>query len=152
MAVPGSGQLSQLAMAQEALYGTYGSGSVTGPISLYDMTNGGNTNGSGNSYPIVNTGCLPNPASRSSTALPSLTYGMGGATITLYYNSTIGTAPNLVVGDYLYTNSNLTTPASTDYYTQPYNTSNSYCTTSGTYMSVTVGSGGVIFAISCVGP
>ena len=54
MAVPNTGTLSQLAMAQEALYGTYGSGTVTGPISLYDMVNSGNTNGSGNSYPTVN--------------------------------------------------------------------------------------------------
>jgi hypothetical protein len=64
--VPNSGSLSQLAMAQEALYGTYGSGSITGPISLYDMVNGGNTNGSGNSYPTVNQACLPNPADRGS--------------------------------------------------------------------------------------
>jgi len=65
MAVPGSGTLSMLNIAQEALYGTWGSGTITGPISLYDMVNGGNTNGSGNSYPTVNTGCLPNPASSS---------------------------------------------------------------------------------------
>jgi hypothetical protein len=64
--VPDSGSLSQLAMAQEALHGTYGSGSITGPISLYDMVNGGNTNGSGNSYPTVNQACLPNPADRGS--------------------------------------------------------------------------------------
>ena len=64
MAVPASGTLSQLALAQEALYGTYGSGTITGPISLYDMINGGNTNGSGNSYPTVNQSCLPNPISR----------------------------------------------------------------------------------------
>ena len=55
MAVPGSGTLSMLNIAQEALYGTWGSGTITGPISLYDMVNGGNTNGSGNSYPTVNT-------------------------------------------------------------------------------------------------
>ena len=33
MAVPSSGSLSMLDMAQEALYATYGTGSVTGPIS-----------------------------------------------------------------------------------------------------------------------
>ena len=37
MAVPSSGTLSMLAIAQEALYGTYGSGTITGPISIYDM-------------------------------------------------------------------------------------------------------------------
>ncbi len=63
MAVPTSGSLSMLDMAQEALYATYGTGSVTGPISMYDMMNGGNTKGSGNSYPSINTACTPNPAS-----------------------------------------------------------------------------------------
>ena len=99
-----------LNIAQEALYGTWGSGTITGPISLYDMVNGGNTNGSGNSYPTVNTGCLPNPASRASLQLTGVRDGMGGASPrTLYYNATIGAASNLAAGDYLYTNSSLTT-------------------------------------------
>ena len=85
MAVPGSGQLSQLAMAQEALYGTYGSGSVTGPISLYDMVNGGNTNGSGNSYPAINTNCTPNPAQRTAyLTLTGIDEIMGSSSFTLY--------------------------------------------------------------------
>jgi len=112
MAVPASGQLSQLAMAQEALYGTYGSGTITGPISLYDMVNGGNTNGSGNSYPAVNQNCTPNPANRTSNQLVDVRGAMGTSSpVTLYYNSNIGAASNLGVGDYLYTDSNLTTPA-----------------------------------------
>ena len=110
MAVPGSGTLSMLNIAQEALYGTWGSGTITGPISLYDMVNGGNANGSGNSYPTVNTNCLPNPASRSSLQLTGVRGGMGGsAPRTLYYNASIGAASNLTAGDQLYTNSNLTT-------------------------------------------
>ena len=64
MAVPTSGALSMLNIAQEALYGTWGSGTITGPISIYDMVNGGNANGSGNSYPTVNQNCTPNPADR----------------------------------------------------------------------------------------
>ena len=54
-----------LDIAQEALYGTCGSGTITGPISMYDMINGGNSHGSGNSYPTVNDGCTPNPVDRS---------------------------------------------------------------------------------------
>jgi hypothetical protein len=112
MAVPASGQLSQLAIAQEALYGTYGSGTVTGPISLYDMVNGGNTNGSGNSYPTVNTGCTPNPATRGSLQLTAVRDTMGtDSPVTLYYSAGIGDASNLQVGHILYTDSNLTTPA-----------------------------------------
>ena len=64
MAVPTSGTLSLKAIAQEALYGTYGSGTITNPIHLYDLVNGGNSAGSGNSYPTVNEDCLPNPAAR----------------------------------------------------------------------------------------
>jgi hypothetical protein len=64
MAVPTSGALNMLNMAREALYGTWGSGTITGPISLYDMINGGNANGSGNSYPAINQACTPNPADR----------------------------------------------------------------------------------------
>ena len=99
-----------LNIAQEALYGTWGSGTITGPISLYDMVNGGNANGSGNSYPTVNTNCLPNPANRASLQLTNVGQGMGGGSArTLYYNANIGAASNLTAGDYLYTNSSLTT-------------------------------------------
>lgn len=83
MAVPTSGALSMLDIAQEALYGTWGSGTITGPISMYDMINGGNTNGSGNSYPTVNTGCTPNPADRGTYNSFTIYDGSGGI-ITLY--------------------------------------------------------------------
>tara|TARA_R110000796_G_scaffold80035_1_gene177281 strand:- start:24 stop:1142 length:1119 start_codon:yes stop_codon:yes gene_type:complete len=73
MAVPSSGTLSQLGLAQEALYGTYGSGTITGPISIYDMVNGGDLKGSGNSYPTVNDDCTPNPTTRPATpVIPTL--------------------------------------------------------------------------------
>lgn len=111
MAVPSSGQLSMLAIAQEALYATYGSGTVTGPISLYDMVNGGNTNGSGNSYPTVNTNCTPNPATRGYLSLTAVTDQMGAGSTTYYYSAGIGAASNLQVGHTLYTNTALTTPA-----------------------------------------
>jgi len=64
MAVPSSGSLSMLAIAQERLYSTYGSGTVTGPIPMYNLINGGNTGGgatAGNNYPALNTGCDPHP-------------------------------------------------------------------------------------------
>ena len=115
MAVPSSGTLSMQSMAQECLYGTYGSGTITGPISMYNLVNGGNTGGgatSGNTYPTVNTGCLPNPANRSSNQLTAVTDQMGAGSTTYYYNSNIGAASNLIVGDYLYTDSSLSTPAS----------------------------------------
>jgi len=83
MAVPTSGALSMKDMAQEALYGTWGSGTITSPISLYDLVNGGNTGGSGNTYPTVNTNCVPNPADRGTYNSFTIYNGSGG-TITLY--------------------------------------------------------------------
>ena len=108
--VPGSGVLSMLKLAREALYGDYfGSGTITGSIGLYALVNGGNQN-SGNTYPAVNQDCLPNPASRTSTTLTGVRGAMGGnAPRTLYYNASIGAASNLTSGDQLYTNSSLTT-------------------------------------------
>ena len=57
MAVPTNGVLSMQDIAQERLNSTYGSGSVSGPISMYNLINGGNTGGaatSGNTYPALN--------------------------------------------------------------------------------------------------
>ena len=115
MAVPSSGTLSMQDIAQERLNSTYGSGNVSGPISMYNLVNGGNTGGavtSGNNYPAVNTGCTPNPATRGSLELTAVRDNMGtSSAVTLYYSSGIGDASNLQVGHILYTNSNLTTPA-----------------------------------------
>ena len=112
MAVPSSGTLTMLGLAQEALYGTYGSGTITSPIHLYDLVNGGNSAGSGNSYPTINQDCTPNPADRTASLLTGVEDGMGtDPPVTLYYNSTIGVASSLSVGDTLYTSSALTTTA-----------------------------------------
>ena len=114
MAIPTSGVLSVYAMAQEALYGTYGSGTITGPISIYDMINGGNSHGSGNTYPTVNDNCTPNPVTRISTPLLQMYKAQQGQTtigpITLYVNSTqAATASDLSDGDTVFTDSSLQT-------------------------------------------
>ena len=83
MAVPTSGALSMKDMAQEALHGTWGTGTINNPISLYDMINGGDAHGSGDSYPTVNTNCTPNPADRGTYNSFTIYNGSGG-TITLY--------------------------------------------------------------------
>ena len=110
MAVPGSGPLSQLKMAREAKHADYNGSQSMGTISLYDLVNGGQANGSTVNYPAINQNCLPNPADRSSLQLTGVRDGMGGsAPRTLYYNASIGAASNLTAGDQLYTDSNLTT-------------------------------------------
>jgi hypothetical protein len=114
MAVPTSGALSMKDMAQEALYGTWGSGTITSPISLYDLVNGGNTGGSGNTYPTVNSGCTPNPVTRGSTPLLQIYKVEQGqptiGPITLYVNSNqAATASDLSEGDILFTDSSLQT-------------------------------------------
>tara|TARA_R100000951_G_scaffold5422_1_gene5934 strand:+ start:1161 stop:1667 length:507 start_codon:yes stop_codon:yes gene_type:complete len=114
MAVPTSGAISMLGLAQEALYGTYGSGTITDPIHLYDLVNGGDTAGSGNDYPTVNDDCTPNPVTRGSTPLLQIYKVQQGQSaigpLTLYVNSAdAATASDLSDGDVLFTDSSLQT-------------------------------------------
>tara|TARA_R110001606_G_scaffold54536_3_gene133844 strand:+ start:707 stop:1195 length:489 start_codon:yes stop_codon:yes gene_type:complete len=51
MAVPGSGTLTLEGIAQERLYGTYGSGLVSQQITMTDLINGGGPN----PFPALNT-------------------------------------------------------------------------------------------------
>ena len=100
MAVPTSGTLTLLGLAQEALYGTYGSGTITYPIHLYDLVNGGDRAGSGNSYPTVHTCCTPNPVTRGYYQI-TLTLAQGsGPTVTVF--TTRNPINGLVTNDVLY--------------------------------------------------
>ena len=152
MAVPTSGPLSMKDMAQEALYGTWGSGTITGSIGLYALVNGGNQN-SGNTYPAINQSCLPNPASRNSSILAQV---LGNSTTTDYYfNQNIGVASDLVVGDELFTDSSLTTSMPAGNYSQSGNVNNNnqyFCYVPGGACgptAITVNSGGVITFLMC---
>ena len=116
MGVPTSGVLSMKAMAQEALYGTYGSGTITNPISLNDMVNGTGV-ASGNTYPAVNTNCTPNPVNRGSYVVMATVFqGETGRTpvfveYTYYLNpSEAATTRDINDGDTIYTDAALTTP------------------------------------------
>lgn len=51
MAVPSSGTLTMLGIAQERKYGTYGSGTISYAILMTDLINGGGSN----SFPALNT-------------------------------------------------------------------------------------------------
>lgn len=51
MAVPSSGTLTMLGIAQERKFGTYGSGTITYAILMTDLINGGGSN----SFPALNT-------------------------------------------------------------------------------------------------
>ena len=105
MAVPDSGTLSMQDIAQERLNSTYGSGSVTGPISMYNLVNGGNTGGavtSGNTYPAVNTGCDPNPTNRGYTYF---TCQLSASPFTDFGVWFTGTLADFGVGDTVYTDS-----------------------------------------------
>ena len=56
MPVPGRGELSLLKIAKEKVHDDYTSGSsITGAISLTDVSTSGNSNGSGESFDITNT-------------------------------------------------------------------------------------------------
>jgi|TARA_Y100000015_G_C2336722_1_gene63895 hypothetical protein len=120
MAVPATGTLSMQDIAQERLNSTYGSGNVSGPISMYNLVNGGNTGGavtSGNNYPAVNTGCLPNPASRNAYVAFQNVFKEDNGTetgpFTFYLNpSEAATVSAVANGDIVYSDADLTTPLS----------------------------------------
>tara|TARA_R110000751_G_scaffold169825_2_gene276499 strand:+ start:1018 stop:1602 length:585 start_codon:yes stop_codon:yes gene_type:complete len=70
--IPLTGNIRMQLFARERLDGNYGGGAtITGPISMYNLMNGGNTGGgatSGDNYPVINGQCgnvdptVPGPA------------------------------------------------------------------------------------------
>jgi hypothetical protein len=50
MAVPSSGAITMLGIAQERKYGFYGFGTISFPITMFDLLNGGGSNG----FPALN--------------------------------------------------------------------------------------------------
>ena len=114
MAVPLSGPLSQLKMAREAKHADYNGSQSMGIISLYDLVNGGQANGSTVDYPTVNTNCSPNPADRGSYVEVFQVYKYTNGTVagpfTHYLNpAQAATASAAVNTDILYSNAGLTT-------------------------------------------
>jgi len=59
MAVPGTGAITMLGVAQERKYGTYGSGTISSPITMFDLLNGGGAN----AFPSLNSCPQPNTPS-----------------------------------------------------------------------------------------
>jgi len=92
MGVPLSGTISMLGLAQEALNGTYGSGTINGPISMYDLINSGNA-GSGETYPAINQNCLPNPANRSYSSFTASIYSQFNC-VNVFYLGSLGSLTN----------------------------------------------------------
>ena len=74
MGIPASGALDFLNMARECAYGTWGSGTITGGISIRDLVAGGNSFGSGQSYPAINTASASYPPNTTPVATNSF-YG-----------------------------------------------------------------------------
>jgi len=115
MAVPNTGALSMRDMAQEALHGTWGTGTINNPISLYDLVNGGQLKGSGDNYPTVNENCLPNPATRGSSVQLKQVYKRANTQVTgpfTHYFSAgqASNASSITSSTILYSDSALTTP------------------------------------------
>ena len=159
MAVPTSGALSMQKMAREAKHADYNGSQSMGVISLYDLVNGGQTGGSTVSYPTVNTACTPNPVSRTSHTLAAVrTYNPSnntyGAYVNYYFNSNVGDATDLEVGDYLFTNTSLTTKMPAGYYYQPNNVNNNdqyfcYIANPCAETAITIDSTGKITFLAC---
>lgn len=93
MAVPTSGPLSQLKMAREAKYADYNGSQSMGTISLYDLVNGGQANGSTVDYPAINQNCLPNPANRTYSSFTASIYGQTNC-VNVFYQGSLGSLTN----------------------------------------------------------
>lgn len=136
MAIPSSGALDFLNMARECAYGTWGSGSITGAISIRDLVAGGDTYGSGQSYPSINTSSSSYPPNTtpvqansfygydkdasSLTSFPSSLGTSSGKSVcslsitqTFYHD---GSATLPAVGDNVYSNSAGTNPLADNFY------------------------------------
>ena len=154
MAVPTSGALSMQDIAQEALYGTWGSGTITGPISMYDMINGGNSNGSGNSYPTVNDGFTPNPVDRTYFQI-TLTLGQtGGGDVTVFTtrNPITGLVTNDVLYDFVNGSYTAWTGASQTYSYWIFGQGTFFGCTSSNCPNISVSSSGVVTTNGCQCP
>ena len=154
MAVPTSGVLTLEKIAQEALYGTYGSGTITPPIYLYDLVNGGNSAGSGNSYPTVNDGCTPNPVERTYFQI-TLTLGQtGGGDVTVFTtrNPITGLVTNDVLYDFVSGSYTAWTGASQTYSYWIFNQGTFFGCTSNNCPNISVSSSGVVTTNGCQCP
>jgi len=126
MAVPSTGTLTMLGIAQERKFSTYGSGTISNPILMTDLINGGGNN----SFPALNTaspakpntstphavsewygydqdgsGYAGNISDRSESSTNEACEGLDVETA-VYKN---GTSSTPAAGDYLFTNSGLST-------------------------------------------
>jgi|TARA_R110000823_G_scaffold7338_1_gene26849 hypothetical protein len=155
MAVPTSGVLTLEKIAQEALYGTYGSGTITPPIYLYDLVNGGNSAGSGNSYPTVNDGCTPNPVERTYYQI-TLTLAESGNEQEITVFTTRNPITGLVTNDvlYVFVSGSYTawTGASQTYSYWIFNQGTFFGCTSANCPSISVSSSGVVTTNGCQCP
>tara|TARA_R100000951_G_scaffold33195_2_gene28176 strand:- start:4 stop:519 length:516 start_codon:yes stop_codon:yes gene_type:complete len=126
MAVPSTGALTMLGIAQERKFSTYGSGTISNPILMTDLISGGGNN----SFPALNTASASKPNTSTPHAM-SEWYGYDqdaasgysgnisersnsdsneacglSVAVSIYKN---GTSSTPVAGDYLFTNSGLST-------------------------------------------
>ncbi len=154
MAIPTSGALSMEDIAQEALYGTWGSGTITGPISMYDMINGGNTKGSGNSYPTVNDNCTPNPVDRTYYQITLTLASSPNPTVTVFTtrNPITGLVANDVLYDYVNGSYTAWTGASQTYSYWIFGQGTFFGCTSNNCPNISVSSSGVVTVNGCQCP
>ena len=124
MGVPTSGTLSMVKIAREAKHGDYNGSQSMGTISMFDMMNGGQANGSTVDYPTLNTSCNPNPSDCAGTATYAAINAAenpAGGNITVYYRSDIYSSQAIFVnsiGGVAYSNNTGTAryAAGTGYY------------------------------------
>ena len=156
MAIPVSpAALSMKDIAQEALHGTWGTGTINDPISLYDLVNGGQVKGSGDSYPAVNDGCTPNPVDRSYYQITlTLAQSGNGRTTTVFTtrNPITGLVTNDVLYDYVNNSYTAWTGASQTYSYWIFAQGTFFGCTSSNCPNISVSSSGVVTTNGCLCP
>ena len=144
-----------LGLAQEAFYGTYGTGVIADPIHLYDLVNGGDSAGSGDDYPTVNSGCTPNPVDRSYYQITlTLAQSGNGIKTTVYTtrNPITGLVTNDVLYDYVNGSYTAWTGASQTYSYWIFSQGTFFGCTSSNCPNISVSSSGVVTTNGCQCP
>jgi len=151
MAVPTSGELSMQKMAREAKHADYNGTQNMGKISMYDLLNGGDANGSTVSYPTLNTSCDPHPGTSLTNPLRRIVASNSCAPAAAGYNAQDiwidGLASN---GDTVYTSPCGTDTLAAGTYINCYNLlSENMLSGCDACEYITVNSSGVITASGC---
>lgn len=152
MAVPTTGTITMLGLAQEVKFGTYGSGGLMPhAIKMSDLINGGGQN----FFPAINTGCTPNPVDRSHyqiTLTLAETFNSQKITVFTTRNPITGLVTNDILYDYVNGSYTAWTGASQTYTYWIFDQGTFFGCHSSACPNISVSSSGVVTTNGCQCP